>query len=300
VSCQPSPSNFEGPSVRITDGAAFVPVLKILNMFPRAPPIDVQWAPLHFEPKSKSDESVVLALESVDDARLLVDAVRCPPPPSLGGACDGGERGGGGGGGLSEETGVRLCRRVTRLVKVWGRRNGVYGSAFGFPGGFAWSVLVASMIVRERANNSLVWQSFQAQRCEDGQGERPTTIPQRLIFFKRLIATCASWSWACDAVSVVDFHSTASCASRPVRVLTPRSCRNSCRSVSVTTLDVIQAEIAAANLSLRVLSTLDELERLWGCLPRARSAFFTAHKFYLCLEVRAPNGEPSLDDVGLP
>lgn len=41
---------------------------------------------------------------------------------------------------------LSIFRKTTRCVKLWAKRRGVYGASFGFPGGFAVSVMVAALM----------------------------------------------------------------------------------------------------------------------------------------------------------
>uniref|UniRef100_A0A6U3RQR8 polynucleotide adenylyltransferase n=1 Tax=Octactis speculum TaxID=3111310 RepID=A0A6U3RQR8_9STRA len=77
-------------------------------------------------PSFAVDDATSRCLEAPADAALIMEAVE-----ELGKAT------------------VGLFQRVTALVKFWAHRRGVYGTTAGYPGGCAWSLLVAALLCQE-------------------------------------------------------------------------------------------------------------------------------------------------------
>ena len=59
---------------------------------------------------------------------------------------------------------------VLKAVKLWAKKNGIYGNILGFPGGFSWTILVAKI-------------------CQMNKGAGPSELVHRFFL------TWSSWSW---------------------------------------------------------------------------------------------------------
>jgi len=176
---------------------------------------------------------------------------------------------------------LKVFRRTTRCVKVWAKRRGIYGTSFGFPGGFALSVLVAAFMNKEAPK----WTPPQV----DADHFHVTVLGGFFDFYSK-------FSWDQFAVDIEEKSGVSSLLPQsnmlPMTVLTPLRRRNSCRSSTRTTLQIFQRELAQTAISLS-----NETSPSTFLLPQVKE-FLASSVHFLCLEVLGDDTSKVAEGLG--
>ncbi|CAE7679320.1 Leng9 [Symbiodinium sp. CCMP2456] len=128
------------------------------------------------------------------------------------------------------EEAVEAFRTLAKEVKLWARQRQLLGTAFGFPGGFAWALLVVMEVVR--------WFS----EPEDGrQSDLATRFYQRLSL----------WEWPAEGAHLQQKVLSPAAQAQELPVLWcpagPKD-RNALRSLTRGTAGILQAQLRRAAL----------------------------------------------------
>jgi endonuclease/exonuclease/phosphatase family metal-dependent hydrolase len=175
-----------------------------------------------------------------------------------------------------------LFFRITRLVKLWANQKGVYGTSAGFPGGFAWAVLVGAFLqarFESRRENK-------KQKYDDGFSH--------LQILHEFFDHFARFPWEQSAVEIASPQSAGATGDRSngaMTVLTPACARNACRSATAETVETLRRELNKAALCAAAAQLKDkhrgtEAPRHWRALfSSGQQEFMESSEWFICVEV---------------
>ena len=274
------------PLIRLVQDAKYVSVLKVSHMH-GTPPLDVQYiyCPAMLDDLCREENVPILSLAEAADwlGRSKAARERLTSSLELEGLLD-----------IwlltaTVEQYNLVFTRVTRLVKLWAKQKGVYGTSAGFPGGFAWALLVAAFI-RQR---------FGMLFANKGDSKF-----DHICILHDFFAYYANFPWDQDAVQAVPSsrYEVASeganrAKSEHMIVLTPTCLRNACRSVTASTLTSLKYELGRAAITSSIANlkgktrgpkTMTHLRRL---LSSGQREFFKAWEWFICVEVSIKSSE---------
>jgi poly(A) polymerase len=151
-------------------------------------------------------------------------------------------------------------RLTLRVVRLWAKRRGVYLNVLGFPGGFAWNIMVAKI-------------------CQ----MYPNFLPSQLV--RKFFKVYDMWDWN-QAVFLRQVENLARSSAEPevMMVMTPaHPSYNSTSTVNKHSIQAIREEFHLAN---RVIASIELGKASWNDLIEPID-FFAQFKHFLRVEVLA-------------
>lgn len=142
-------------------------------------------------------------------------------------------------------------RTLLRALTTWARAHGVYGTAYGYPGGFTWAVLAAWLCARDARGGGVE------------------------ALLERGLTTLAFWDFS-DPIVLTEAAGRAQWGARDVmRVPTPLPpARNSARGVTPGTLAVLREELERARQVVRRVRQEGGWDALFAPMEPAQEAPF--------------------------
>ena len=188
----------------------------------QAPSIDLIVCHLNTE-REATGSSGTAAMESLDDGRLLLDALH-----SFGA--------------------VETFEQALRLVKIWAYRRQVYGAPLGYLGGGGWAVLLARAIIKGVSSGDLCLTK------RNGSGVAADNIVMAGVLKYFFAETVRSWS---NSLFVIDDNSSLGDSALQIKekaiargtlaIFAPVSEKDFARNMTRSTAEVMHHELNRAN-----------------------------------------------------